>query len=224
MIHEPKIRAVAFDFDGTLVDTFEHVIRAFEFVLPQYGITATRDDIQAHMGLTLHECYEKLVSKEAAAAAKQKHHDAQQSEELFGLITSFDAMHETLQILKKRGIDLTIITNRTQPSLNSILKHVGLQNQFAIIISPELVERPKPYPDGLFAICQKLGISSRELLLVGDTGIDMQTAKSANLRAAVGITHGFGSREELEATGADYIIDSLPVLAEVIERLERGED
>jgi phosphoglycolate phosphatase len=60
--------------------------------------------------------------------------------------------------------------------------------------------------------------------MVGDTAIDIQTGTNASLQAVIGVTHGFGTRQELEEAGADYVVDSLTELDELVERLGNGED
>ena len=59
--------------------------------------------------------------------------------------------------------------------------------------------------------------------MIGDTPIDIKTAKNAGLRAAIGVTYGFGSREQLVAAGADFTLDSLRDFEEAMQRVEHGE-
>ena len=74
----------------------------------------------------------------------------------------------------------------------------------------------KPAPDGIYSILEELGSVKEHAVYVGDSEVDMETAKNAGL-VSVGVTWGFRDRELLEEKGADYIIESPAQLLEIVK-------
>lgn len=216
-----KIEAVVFDVDGTLLDTFEHIVRAFEKVLPSHGVEPDRELIRAVVGKTLVECYEILSPTVDAKLAASQHHEIQQTPEMYDLIVAYDSLRETLDELNLLGIKRAVVTNRSQPSLGLIFDHVGIAGDFEAMITPSELTKPKPDPEGVLSAAERFGVLAGSMIMVGDTHIDVRTGKNAKVRATVGVTHGFGTREELESAGADYIIDSLAELPGIIRTIEQ---
>ncbi len=221
---EPRIRAIIFDVDGTLLDTYEFVMRNFEGALASQGVVKSREEIDVLLGKTIRETYPHLVPENVVEAVIAKHRELADLPELRNLITVFDHAQQLLETLRSRAIMCAALSNRLQPSLDTLLEETGLRNAFSIVFGANDVPRAKPDPVGIQMICEQLCVSPMTTIMIGDTPIDIETAKNARLRAAVGVTHGFGTREQLEAAQADYVVDSLEELAILIERLNDGED
>jgi len=211
-----KIKGVVFDVDGTLLNTFEHIVQAFEVVLPEHGAVADREAIRRVIGMTLIDCYKTLVPKGNHEAMRAKHHEVQQTPEMYALIVAYDGLHEALDELKGAGIKTAIQTNRSRESIDLIFDHIGITGLFGTIITPEDVDEPKPNSAGINLIALRSKIEPADMMMVGDTAIDIKTAQAAGMRGSVGVTHGFGTRAELEAAGATVIIDGFKELAKAI--------
>ncbi|MDB5183258.1 MAG: family hydrolase [Candidatus Saccharibacteria bacterium] len=215
-----KLKAVVFDFDGTLLNTFEHIVRAFEVVLPKYGVKPDREAIRRVIGMTLIDCYKTLVPNGDHEAMKKLHHETQQTPEMYELILAYDNLRETLETLREQGIKLAVQTNRGRKSVDLIFAHIGLADLFDYVMTADEIDNPKPDPKGLIFIAKEFSIKTSEMVMVGDMPIDVKTGQNAGVAAIIGMTHGFGTRAELESAGASYILDSFAGLPSVITRLQ----
>lgn len=202
-----SIEGVVFDVDGTLIDTFEHIVQAFEIVLPEHGATADRQAIAAVIGQTLQQCYESLHPQGDHAAMAARHHEVQQTPDMYALITVHEGLSEALYGLEQHGIARAVLTNRSRHSIDLIFSHLGIRDDFEVIVTPQDVTEPKPDPEGLLVVASKLNIAVSQLAMVGDTAIDVTTGKNAQAGKTIGLTHGFGSKESIKQAGADVIID-----------------
>ena len=214
-----KIKAVVFDFDGTLLNTFEHIVQAFELVLPQYGVKPDREAIRAVVGMTLLDCYKTLVPEGDHEAMRRLHHEAQQTPEMYELIKVYDNLRETIEELRLEGLKIAVWTNRGRESVDLIFDHTGITDLFDIVLTPSEVKNPKPDPEGLNLLAQKLSIPTSEMVMVGDMNIDVQAGQSADVAATIAMTHGFGTVEELKAAKPSFIIDSFYELIPVIKKI-----
>lgn len=214
-----KIKAVVFDVDGTLLNTFEHIVQAFEVVLPEHGVAPDREAIRLVIGKTLVDCYKALVPEGDHDAMAKLHHETQQTPEMYGLIVAYAGLRETLQELKGSGIKNAVQTNRSKHSINLIFDHVGIHDLFDIIVTPQDVTHPKPDTEGISLIAKQLGVAPGNMVMVGDTPIDVITGKNAGVAKTIGLTHGFGSKEELQKSGADHIVDNLSAIRPIIDKL-----
>ena len=88
-------------------------------------------------------------------------------------------------------------------------------NYFDVMIGEQPLYAKKPSPEGAFAIMDKLGHSPEDCIYVGDTNVDMITGKAAGM-FTIGVLWGFREREELEAHGADVIVEQVEELLEYI--------
>jgi HAD superfamily hydrolase (TIGR01549 family) len=212
-----QIKGYVFDVDGTLLDTYEHIVTAFEKVLSKNGIPSRRDTIRSVIGMTLHECYEVLAPEHTdRSLLAETHHELQQSSEMYELIKVYEGLFSVLDIIQQRGFKAFVVTNRSRVSLELIFKHVGLAEKFDLVITKDEVSSPKPNPEGLLAIAKASGLKPSELAMIGDTGIDIQAGMNAGVGLTIAMTHGFGTLDELTAAKPDYIFASFAELEGVI--------
>ena len=90
---------------------------------------------------------------------------------------------------------------------------MGVESCFSLVIGADNVIKAKPDPEPVLKVLSAFGISADETLVVGDMGVDIQMGKAAGAKTC-GVTWGNGSREDLMAAGADFIIDSMSELCE----------
>ncbi len=118
-------------------------------------------------------------------------------------------MKETLEGLKDRGFLLALATCDLRNQTEEILKILGIAHIFDVILSAEEVSHPKPHPQMVLTICERLNIPPSETILVGDTEGDMTMGKRAGIALTVGVLEGgITPRTEMEKV-ADVVIDSL---------------
>ena len=109
---KPKIEAVIFDADGTILDTREVILRSFEHSLAVHGhVVPPRDHIQKHTGPALVECYTSLVPSGDHEKLSETHKSFQKG--MFHLVERYESVCDVFQTLKDAGIKIGVCTNRS---------------------------------------------------------------------------------------------------------------
>ena len=116
--------------------------------------------------------------------------------------TPFPGMCELVHDLKAKGKRVAVATGKPEKFSRIILEREGLMSCVDMLVTPKLTDTHDSKPEMVRSIVEKLG---RNALMVGDRCFDMQGARANGVEAA-GVLQGFGSREELEASGATYIV------------------
>ncbi|HEX9153506.1 MAG TPA: HAD-IA family hydrolase [Candidatus Saccharimonadales bacterium] len=136
-----------------------------------------------------------------------------QSEDLPRL---YDGVDELLPILKNMGIKVAALTTYD----NSIIEHLertGIRGYFDLIVTSDHVKKPKPHSEGIDLILAHLFSKPEDTVVVGDRTADIMAGRNAGVHKTVGVSHGYSRAEDLQASGADYIIHDIPSLLDVLE-------
>ncbi|HLR03212.1 MAG TPA: HAD-IA family hydrolase [Virgibacillus sp.] len=175
------MKAIIFDFDGTLADTLPVCFYAFQTVFKEFDrINVTTDEVKAMFGPS-----ETGIIKE-----NLKHPDHDKAIELY--YESYDERHgelvrdngdinELLLFLKKEGYTLGIVTGKAKRSLLISLEHLNMNDLFDVIITGDDVNSPKPHPEGLNKALEQLGVKNTETVFLGDSDADISAGKQANV-------------------------------------------
>lgn len=214
-----KFKGVIFDLDGTLVDSLHDIADAMNSVLKSYNFpTHSYEAHQSFIGSGLRS----LVSKSLPLA----HNNEKQIDTCFNSMIEvyrdncthktkpYDGIIELLDNLNSRNIKLSILSNKADEFTKKIAQAL-FPNYFDPIVGLTIEAHKKPNPIGALEISKTLGIKPEEIIYVGDTGIDMQTATNANM-FAVGVSWGFRSAEELTLSGAKAIVNNPMDLIQIL--------
>ncbi|WP_248930287.1 HAD family hydrolase [Paenibacillus hamazuiensis] len=233
--HKVKAQAIGFDKDGTLFDAltywrnidrirkelFLQIVgskheNAWEkimgFVHPDrihysgvLAVATTEEEIILVAGLMFqlhawpwYQC-KKLASDLFIQADKKLEYDR--------AFSPAAGVPDLLLRLKSKEWTVGILTSDSSLRTNACMKLIGMQEMLDFIVTPENVERGKPSPDLVFYACEKIGIDPSQLIVVGDSIVDMRMAKEAGSIAVGLVTHA-GS-EEILGKEADFLIHSL---------------
>ena len=208
-----SLRAVLFDLDGTLLDTFDFIYGAFEHTFATHGIPPLdRDAISEHMGGPLPEVYATMAPGFDAAALTETHRGFQLAN--IHLVSLFPPTIEVLDELKHRHLKIAAITTRSLRTSVRSLEQTGIAHYFDIIISAEDVLRVKPDPEPLLKALGSMGLKPEEAVMVGDTIADIQAGKNAGTKTVAAL-YGFGG-ERLLALEPDYAIRELRELVDIL--------
>jgi HAD superfamily hydrolase (TIGR01509 family) len=224
-----RVKAVIFDLDGTLASfnlPYKTVRASVKACLVSKGVPASllsvnesvfemlrKTEAWANKSGKSEEFLEEVRSEALAITEKYEIEAAQSTSLLPGVA-------ETLKTLKKMGVKIGLCTINSEKSVGCILERFGIAGFFDVTISRNQVKRVKPHPEHLEAALKILVASPQEALVVGDSSVDMQSAKE--LKAiAVGLPTGVSTVDQLISGGADYILTSVTDLPFLIENINR---
>jgi pyrophosphatase PpaX len=227
MPKEGIIKAVIFDSDGTLVDTRRLILEGYVRNLRSHGYGEwSYDDVVIGLGQPVYETYQNLLGGRYDLSAGEykeletSHDDIQNA--MVEEINAYEGLNELLHTLKMSHLKTGLFTSGNKMMINRNLGQVGLENaldSFDASVTADDDLRRKPFPDGILHLCQKLEVEPGKSIVVGDHHFDILAGKKAGAFATIGITHGFSSRDELEKAGADYIVDNLSELENLLQLL-----
>ena len=208
------LKAVLFDLDGTLVDSEKDIAEAANYTREHYGLSRVPDStIAQYVGNGVLVLLEKSLGTSDQTKILEAYKIFLEHYRLHCAdhTKPFPGTFELLDHLKGRGIQMGVVSNKPQEFTDSVLKQLNLASYFGVAFGPEATPNRKPHPEPLLVAAQRLGAQPQETIMIGDSVVDIMAAKAALMRVGV-LTHGYGTREMLEANNPDWIADSLPTL------------
>jgi len=199
------LRAVLFDWDGTIVDSAEASFRCYVRLFESYGIPFDRDRFQRTYSPDWYRTYTTLgLPKECWDEADDRWLGFYAAEENVML----GGAREALERLRQAGLTLGIVTSGERRRVTREVQGLGLPDLFQVVVSSDDVEKRKPHPDPLLKGLESLGVPAAEAAYMGDSPEDVEMARAAGVYV-VGVPGPFPNREELRASRPDLICDSL---------------
>lgn len=207
-------KAVLFDVDGTIIDSWDFVFGAVKHALKKHGHTISEEVIVSAMGgRALLDFYKFLLPHGDYKLIAKSHRDYQQDK--FDLGKPFPGAKKILKKLKSQGFKLGAISNRTKNSLKTTLDRAEFSQFFDIVISAEDVENPKPHPQHVQVALSYLKVEPANSFMIGDTKDDILAGKSAGVKT-IGVTYGFAGKT-IADQNPDFVIDDLEELLKVLK-------
>lgn len=204
------IQLIIFDFDGTLADTYELIIKTNQEAMRQMDYPVRDEEtIRGTIGLPLEAGIRTLfpdLPEEAIpqwCATYRRVFDVYKTQYLPVL---FPEVKETLEWLRDKGFVLTVASSRQSVSLNAFLRDLGILPCFRYVLGADNVSRAKPDPEPVLKTLRDLGYSAGKTLVVGDMPVDILMGSRAGA-GTVGVTYGNSNRAQLLEAGADFVLD-----------------
>ena len=203
------IQLVIFDLDGTLLDTIADLSQACNVALAHFGYPL--HEIAAYKKFVGNGIY-KLVERslpydardeanvrcvKAVFDAYYKEHSLDQTKPYPGIITLLETLHE-------KGIKCGVVTNKAHDYAVELMKQF-FGNQIDYTLGQREGIPTKPHPQSVLEMMAHFEVTPKECLYVGDSNVDIQTAKAAGL-TSIGVLWGFREEQELRTEGADYLV------------------
>jgi phosphoglycolate phosphatase len=212
----PAVRALIFDLDGTLIDSKLDLIHSVNAMLREMNRPQlAAETISAYIG---HGAPLLVARALGVGATEEELKGALQfflgyyEEHKMDNTCAYPGVAETLAQLS--NLPMAVLTNKPARISVRILNSLGLAKYFRAIYGGNSFESKKPDPFGANRILQEFGIAARETLLVGDSEVDIQTARNAGMQAAA-VNYGFGVHDRA-AYPADIYLDRFADLAGVV--------
>lgn len=209
------IQLFVFDFDGTLVDTRHDIAFSVNLALEEMGLPRLPEEtIFGYVGKGVAHLMTRALQNTGCADVDRavqlfmKHY----GEHLMDRTGFFPHCREVLDHFSSKH--KAVLSNKPAPFIRKILQALDALHYFRDIIGGDSFENKKPDPAGLNHVMKRAGVKAQDVLLVGDSKVDIDTARAAGVKVC-GVTYGHATREEMEQLQPDWIIDDLIELREL---------
>ena len=207
-----KYNTYIFDLDGTLLDTLQDLAASVNYALRKHGMPEhSIDDVRRFVGNGVRLLMERAIPDgaqnpdfEATFATFREHY----------MHHSLDTTHpypgipEVLAELKARGCRLAVVSNKMMAATQELIRHF-FPDTIEVAIGEHEAEgiRKKPAPDTVFAALKELGVDKNGAVYVGDSDVDIQTARNSGL-PCISVLWGFRDRDFLIQNGAETFVST----------------
>lgn len=204
------IKAIVFDFDGTLIDSTDSIWREYQRVSKIMGLRRiTFREFASHLGRPWEKVLESIWPGVDVWEFSRIYRQDREKTTLLANVT------ETLEELNKNYV-LALLTSRGRRTLYKHLDSVGMKKElFKLIFYKESLKEHKPDPRALQHACEKLNLKPSEVIYVGDSIVDAECSLSAGIRF-VGVLTGGTERSDFTKIGVKHVIDSMEELPELV--------
>lgn len=214
------MKALIFDLDGTLLNTIGDLHRSTNHALKTFGFPQrTLEEVNSFVGNGLAMLIRKAVPQGTSEEMVQtvlKEMKAHYEEHYHDLTLPYSGIPELLAACKDAAIPMAIVSNKADPFVKK-LRSLFFEDTIPVALGESSDMPRKPAPDMVYYVLEQLGISTEDAYYVGDSEVDVLTAKNAGL-PCLAVTWGFRSEELLiEAGATDLIREPMELLKRAME-------
>lgn len=213
--------ALIFDLDGTLLDTLEDLKNSTNYAMKAFGFpTRTLDEVRAFVGNGLRMLIRRAVPEQTDEAtvdtvlAEMKRH---YSKNYHNKTKPYAGIPEILQRFQKEGYPMAIVSNKAD-SVVSLLRELYFDKLIPVAVGEMPGIARKPAPDMVYEGMKRLGVGRENAVYIGDSEVDLQTARSAGL-PCLSVTWGFRAEVKLIEAGAQKLCHTPEELYEAVHTL-----
>ena len=217
------MKLVIYDLDGTLINSRQDIADAVNWTLNHLGLgRLSSKRIASFVGMGVRHLITTTL-KEASGGKRPalpvedviQMYRGRYAEHLVDKTRLYPFVRQVLERLKNRK--QAVMTNKPEDSSREILKRLGVAPYFFRVIGGGGRFPKKPSPTALLHLMRAARARAEETLFVGDSAIDVRTARNAGVRMAA-VTYGFANRREITAAGPDFILNNFAELIECMSK------
>jgi phosphoglycolate phosphatase len=207
-----QVRALVFDLDGTLIDSKLDLALSIGATLKHMGRTSLpHETIYSYVGNGAATLVRRALGPSVTDSEAEQGHKfflAYYREHMLDNTVTYPGVREALEALK--GDPMAVLTNKPVRFSQHILEGLGIAGYFRYVYGGNSFETKKPDPEGMHVILRSFGVPPGEAMLVGDSDVDVRTARNAGAWAC-GVTYGLGL-DSMRACPPDLMLDNLAEL------------
>lgn len=198
-----------FDLDGTLLNTLDDLAASVNYALRTHGMPErTLDEVRSFVGNGVRLLMERAIPEGSANPRFEETFAtfrAYYMEHSLDTTRPYDGIPEMIHTLKQRGCRLAVVSNKFYAATQELIRHFFPEITVAIGEHEAEGIRKKPAPDTVFEALRQLGVGKEKAVYVGDSDVDLQTARNSGL-PCISVLWGFRNRDFLLAHGATTFI------------------
>lgn len=198
-----------FDLDGTLLNTLDDLAASVNYALRTHGMPErTLDEVRSFVGNGVRLLMERAIPEGSANPRFEETFAtfrAYYMEHSLDTTRPYDGIPEMIHALKQRGCRLAVVSNKFYAATQELIRHFFPEITVAIGEHEAEGIRKKPAPDTVFEALRQLGVGKEKAVYVGDSDVDLQTARNSGL-PCISVLWGFRNRDFLLAHGATTFI------------------
>ena len=211
-----KFTGIIFDIDGTLTSTNELIYASFNHIAEKYLHKKFTDKEITDMFGPTEDVILKQLCPDNYDAVRKDYYDFY--EKNHGMAHLYPGIIETLNILKKKNVLLSIYTGKGRDASIITLKKLKIFDYFNLIITGDEVREHKPSPEGITLFLEKFHLPKDNVLMVGDSPADIKASRAAGVKVASVIWDAY-SKEAVIKLSPDYLFNSVVELKEFLQQL-----
>ena len=214
-----KIRLIIFDFDGTLGDTRRNIVTTMQMTIAEHQLPyRNEEECASVIGLPLAGCFRTLfpdIQEDLITSCAETYRQIFNENLKKIQAQAFPGVVDTLATLHQKGFVLTIASSRSRNSLIELTHNMGIADYISLLIGADDVKEAKPKPEPVLKTLMTMHFDASETLVVGDMSVDIKMGTNAGAKTC-GVNWGNGTEEELEEAGADFIINKIVELIQIL--------
>lgn len=201
-------KLVIFDLDGTILNTLDDLADSLNYTLQENGMPMrTKEEVRSFVGNGIQKLIERAVLEDTNEAVRanvlkcfKEHYKLHCADKT----RPYDGVKEQILKLRQSGCRTAVISNKADFAVQSLCQDY-FPELFDYVVGEREGIRRKPWPDSVLEVLEKLGVKKEEALYVGDSEVDIQTAKNAGIDF-VAVSWGFRDENYLKEQGAQKIV------------------
>ncbi len=204
--------ALLFDLDGTLVDSIELILESARFAFVGFaGKAPTDEEWRAGIGRPLQAVLREYAPDKGEAERLLGRYREYQLANHDRLLRAYEGIVAQMRAFSETGHPLAVVTSKADWLARRALEFVGMDDLFPVLIGCDSCTNHKPHPEPVERALSLLGVLASNAIFVGDSPHDVEAGRAAHV-FTVGVTWGAFAREEMEASGANVVIDDVAEL------------
>ena len=213
------INSIIFDLDGTLLNTIEDLANACNYALTTLGYkTHEVEKYKTFVGNGRYKLVERMLPEDNRSVENIEKalelFDSYYEKHMIDMTKPYDGIMEMLDCLISKSINIAVVSNKPHEFTTEVVKNY-FGDRFEVVYGHKKNTKEKPDPWAVLEVIDEFKVNKDECLYVGDSEIDINTAKNAGVKS-VGVEWGFRGKGELESAGANYIVNMPEQILEIL--------